>query len=1120
MKILTPDKWQSFVLPTNKFNGLEFEKLVGVLLNRRFGGTWKQTAQSWDDAHDYECAFTEGKRWAECKMHKANLSTSHIAKTLVLAINFDVDFILIFSYSRLVKNAVIQLGIFAGRLNKKVVVYDDEKFERLILESLTREQFTYFFPDVAFEEPPSFSGSATILSLKTFFCKDVTVSYSQLGEVDNLNSPEIVNVARKSLNSYELILESNSSNEENIQLDFSQYFDERGNFKHETGVVNLPKLLSTSDYSPMDGNMPEMENVMNLHLLPHEIVSVRLYVCPQLPRLNVLPAIGVKVRKEYFAFDPYRFQVAEITTPAFIGTKLLEKQDELAADADILGRVQLDVVSGKSGVGKTRFIMELIKKLATRNFDIYILSGENFKETKSLYDFIPELLSQLYKLPNLEYLATNQDEKISFVKNNRSDLFDGLNILKSCINDKKIPEKSTLQDVVRMVKRIFLRTKSALFIDDVQFFNEDILAFLRELSDLQGTPGRNLICYVFNTELLSLHSKHFMLYEQLRKRKFSRHTEINVFDKESVRLFIDSIFDMKDPNKFSEYMPDIYERITTHILHRPYFLMQFIMLAMDMNIISFNAGKYFIRNVSGLNKLLTDISEREQDILKMRYNGLKHTEQIVICLLNTFGSMNRLVFVSNGIIKDEDVVNLIKGEFIKDEDGQLIFYHSIMEKYFLDNPEIFSSTISKACIAQTTKNEWLEKEYPMAVYFLTRDSKFLEHAIIQLSSFNLLTDRNKCYASAILSGIYQRKTNPQKYLNHILKVVDFYSCNNKKLCLNTLETIWRLVRGYNIGNDTARAWIEIIWGIGSYHTVFGDFDRSRAILKEGLERLKTLKIDKLLRWELESRLVNRISVSYKQERRLQEAYIETCKCSELAEKAGSIIMRCFAKIDLGYIYLGMENKKDLVHSAWSEMTEIYRCHTAYIWQQDPDAALACLLVSGLLKGIEKKYNECLSLNRELLTRAIEYGSGYYELQARRALIFFKFKARDIDLLQEEIRELLALAERYHLYKYNVFGYHMSALIYEMEHELSHARKQYELLSIELGAHPERYSYLLIEVYLAFQDMLRFIREYNFAPTMNFDLQNRLSELYSRKKNDYPDLENCQFRTGNMYCNIP
>lgn len=1117
MKILTPDKWQSFVLPTNKFDGLKFEKLVGVLLNQRFRGTWEQTEQSWDNAHDFECSFTEGKRWAECKMHKAHLSTSHIAKTLVLAINFDVDFILIFSYSQLVPNAVLQLGIFAGRLNKKVVVYDDEKFERLILDCLPREQFSLFFPDVAFEDLPSFSRQETILSLKTFFCKDVTISYNQLRGVGNLNSPEVVSVPRKSLNSYELILESNSSNEEDVQLDFSQYFDEEGNFKHETGAVNLLELLSGSERPLIDRSR---HDIMTFHLLPHEIVSVRLYICPQLPRYNVIPAIGVRVKEEYFAFEPYSFQVAEITTPTFIGAKLLEKQDDLAADADGLGRVQLDVISGKSGVGKTRFVMELIKKLASRNFDIYILSGENFKETKSLYDFIPELLSQLYKLPNLEYLATNQNEKISFVKNDLSNRFDGLNILRSCINDKKIPEDSTLQDVVQMVKRVFLCTKSALFIDDIQFFNEDILAFLRDLSDLQGTPGRNLICYVFNTELLSIHSKHFMLYEQLKRRKFSRHTEIDVFDKDSVRLFIDSTFDMKDPNKFSEYMPDIYERITTRILHRPYFLMQFIRLAMDMNIISFDAGKYFIRNVSGLNKLLTDISEREQDILTMRYNGLKTTEQVVICLLNTFGSMNRLVFVSNGIIKDEDVVNLIKGEFIKDEDGQLIFYHSIMEKYFLDNPEIFSSTISEACITQIVSNTWLEKEYPMAVYFLTRDSKFLEDAIIQLSSFNLLTNRNKCYASAILSGIYQRKINPQKYLNHILKIVDFYSCNNKRLCLNTLEIIWQLVREYNIGNDTARAWIEIIWGIGSYHTVFGDFDRSRAILKEGLERLKPLKIDERLCLELESRLVNRISVSYKQERRLQEAYTETCKCLELAEKAGSVIMRCFAKIDLGYIYLGFENKKDLVHSAWSEMIEIYRCHTAYIWQQDPDAALACLLVSGLLKGIEKKYDECLSLNRELLTRAIEYGSGYYELQARRALIFFKFKTGNINLLQEEIRELLALAERYRLYKYNVFGYHMSALIYEMEHELSHARKQYELLSIELGAHPERYSYLLIEVYLAFQDMLRFIREYNFAPTMNLDLQNRLSELYSRKKNDYPDLENCQFRTGNMYCNIP
>ncbi len=1121
MKILTPDKWHSFIDPrTNRFDGLKFEKLVNCLLNRKFSGTWIPTSRSWDNAHDFECIYTEGKRWAECKMYKRHLSTHQIAKTLVLAINFDVDSILIFSYSPLVPNAIIQLGSFAGRLGKKVIVYDDEKLERLIFECLEREQLAIFFPDIDYDVLPPWLPSEALLSLKTFFCKDVTVSYCQIRDIDNLNGPGIVSVARKSLNTYELILESNSSEEEEVRLDFSRYFDKGGNFKHETGAVNLPKLLSVSGCVSADDTMRKLGRMVKLSLLPHEIASVRLYISPQLPQLNILPAIDVRIKNECFAFEAYRFQVEEISTPAFIGAKLLQKQEKLAADADGRGQVQLHVVSGKSGVGKTRFIMELMKKLAARNFDVYIISGENFKEEKNLCDFIPELLTQLYKLPNLEYLATMQNEKISFTNIEQPEQFDGLNILKSCINDKKIPATCTLQDVVHVMKSVFLRTKSVLFVDDVQFFSEDILAFLWKLAELQGTPGRNLICYVFNTELLPLHSKHFMMYERLKKSTLSKHTEIDVFDEDSVRLFIDSTFDMDGLGKFSDYLPDIYERITTRIHHRPYFLMQFIRLAMNMQAISLVADKYLVRNIPSLDRLLTEISEREQDILRMRYNGLQNTEQVVICMLNALGSLDRLAFVSNGIISEKDVASLTKEEFIKDEDGRLIFFHSIMEKYFLDNPDIFSSATSEICIAKITGNPRLEQQYPMAIYFLTRNPKYLERAILQISSFNLLTTRNKCYASSILSGICQGNTNPRKYLPHIMKIVNFYSYNNKKLFLNTLETIWELVSEYNADNDMAGALIEIIREIGSYHTVFGNFDRSRMLLKEGLARLATLKIDEQLRCELESRLVNRIAVSYKQEHYLREAYVETCRGLGLAKKAGSVTMQCLSKIDSGYIYLGMADKNSQVVNDWSVMTTIYRSHAADIWQKDPDTALACMHVSCLLKGVEGNYGECLLMNRDLLAKAIEQGSGYYELQARRASIFFCFKAGNFGTLQEGIRELLALADRYRLYKYNIFCYHMSALIYETKHELTLAREQYELLSKELTAHPRRYNCLSLEMYLAFQDMLRFLQEHDFAPMMNLNLQNRLSELYARKEYGYPELENCQFRTGNMYCNIP
>ena len=98
---------------TNK--GIQFEDLIEMILCRLFPEKrlkFSPTKKSHDGSKDFWAL--DGNHdlwWAECKNSAPNLSLKIISPTLFMAELYDIDYLMIFSYSRLNSNLLRKIGI-------------------------------------------------------------------------------------------------------------------------------------------------------------------------------------------------------------------------------------------------------------------------------------------------------------------------------------------------------------------------------------------------------------------------------------------------------------------------------------------------------------------------------------------------------------------------------------------------------------------------------------------------------------------------------------------------------------------------------------------------------------------------------------------------------------------------------------------------------------------------------------------------------------------------------------------------------------------------------------------------------------------------------------------------
>lgn len=220
--------------------------------------------------------------------------------------------------------------------------------------------------------------------------------------------------------------------------------------------------------------------------------------------------------------------------------------------------------------------------------------------------------------------------------------------------------------------------------------------------------------------------------------------------------------------------------------------------------------------------------------------------------------------------------------------------------------------------------------------------------------------------------------------------------------------------------------------------------------------------------------------------------------------------------------MGIADKKNLVIKYWGKVKNFSENYYDELFEADSDTAMACKHIHGLILGIQGEYTTATFFASELLSIALKEYSAYYELQARRAMIFFEYLAGEkSSLLEEQINTLIIVSTKYNIFKFHIFAYHMLAIYYEDISKLELAKKSYTTILSRIFDTKHGFNIKSLDIYLLYRDSKRFFIENNCLEEYPLSISQRklLEQIYS-DCTIYPIKANCMFSVGGKYLNIP
>jgi hypothetical protein len=872
--------------------------------------------------------------------------------------------------------------------------------------------------------------------------------------------------------------------EEHLTIDFSSLFNENGQLDYRFNFVNLPTILSENHRIRNANLSKEVFRYTKYErtLRPGQIFSLKLYFIPvDIGELKI-PSFNFQFGKIKEQFISKKLIVSNLSAPPLIGSQIHETIHSTDQVISSNNRVVFQIVSGDSGVGKTRYAKEIIDRLLRYNFHVNLIDGAtNNCETHA--KFIVELLTQLYKLPN-PYNFENKDVAFNiYEKDGVYSKPDELvyATIRLCIQNQRIESKLYENELIPLLHRLILSRRSALIIDNVQALDAESIELLKKLMVLSQTIGQNFVMYIFNTEVMDYNSKTGSFYNQLHDKSLYKSSLVRIksFKLSEVRLFVDSTIRLRNNRYFSKEHKNVFQQIVKNIPAKPFYLSQFIDLLLQDEVITLEEGDFYINNVVELHNRLIELSRRETDILSARLSKLTEEQRQLLSIISFFGELDIMIFKSL-IDKNLEITEwLIEVNFLKKEYEKLKFVHSLMDGFFVNKIDEQRTYFTAETKNKFFKNGFLLKHFPHVLFAITPQSSLFDTAVAKINNLSELSARNKFYANSILEFIYlsNEEVQPDQYLYAIIKVISFASFNDKRLFLIKLLEMWGYLKDY-MPTDGIQAvyYIEIARECGSFFAVHGEYAKSILFLDEVIEKVKGFKIDNGIRSRLIARLTNRKGVSFKQALEFDNSSKSLLLALDFSIQSGSIIEEYLTYIDLGYIYYGRDYERTKEY--WKTICRMPKQIEEKIFESDPETGLACILIKSLYNGIIGEFENSIVLANRLIRQSRHHCSTYYELQGLRAKAFFEFKTdASMENLENQLNKIIHLSSKANLYKYHVFAFHLLAVIYERYGNDENAKRQYQHILEEIK-NEEKFGHSL-EICLLISDSMKYYNKNKF-----------------------------------------
>jgi len=1048
MDILGPNYWTKFKRNNNgreAFNGELFEKLIRLVLDSHFNGNWDQTATTWDGGKDFvDRSITGEEAWAECKMYKSALSIKVVSNTLVMAISHNpkVKRLLIFSFSRLNENTKQHLSRFSESSNIEVQVFDDQKLEGLILSSklALKRFFPSFKPSYQVSQPAG-------LDIIPSFSTDVHIEYAQLMGIDGLNKLRKPFVPINTPCLYEIFLRSNQiTRKERIVLDLSP----------------LTKRENAINFLNRDAVSLDTDHCLYKELLPGELTSMKFLLAPVSTSVQAIPAISYRIGRKKASLPTIPIKVLRLNRPSLVGKPVYDALEAFETRISSKNTITLATVSGKSGVGKTRFLEEAEMRLLSHNYLVFRMDGRD-NRCEVFNTFVIALLAQIWRLPNINLFSSDPN---TYIRSQNGDtLFDKVcsYVYQSYTEKKNLAEE--LEQILDLAIRGLISQRAALVIDNVQKLDHSTLHFLTKLSErITGTVGQVAVLFAFNEDEL-IYSTDAALFRNKLQREASltkgpiQFFELPQFSRNSVEMFLNTICgSMDSKEKFTTHYPVLTDLIYESVLPRPLDLYQLFLAAQDEDkqIARIEDGFFFVKDTEAFYELVKRVNKTTEAILAERLKSLtfKEGQLRLLLVLAYLGEGDVNLFISLSGCSSNEVDRLIEGGWMRYTTGnQVDFYHPSIERFLIEiiNHEnhnkdlqfVREQSLTEAIADKLLKSGFGEA-FPLARFTLSGgDSRFLDTALQTIKIFKdtVPTIRKKLHALALYEFIIQPSNiSPAAYIDSIQVICNLSAEGQIQ---NFVDRLWTCRQRLNSfvpdTNDIAYALCGIIRQYASCSNLVGKPEIGERVLLDELPKIDLLpdSIDTYMRSKIKVNYMNRRCVCLKDMGNVELAEEVGKEALEIALQFDHKEFVCLTLIDLCAIY--RNEKKDFVQyrNYLEQALSFYETNREEINELEPSIELSCLENEAQLEGLSGNIHAAIQSAEQLIRLTKRSYSHYYMLRGllakavincRQQLSEVQLNEREIESLKDIINQIEDLSIISRTERFHIKALHLHAIV--------------------------------------------------------------------------------------------
>lgn len=1013
MRHLDDDAWVQFKrhgrVPVC-FNGDEFETLVRILL-KEFPGTWEATPRTRDGGKDVvDRSILSDIAWAECKMYRAPISLQVVSNTLVMAIiESNVRRIFLFSYSDITDNAKHYLARYGSLTGKKVQVYDGDLLEVLILRS--SEVMTRYFPRYV-EGARAYEQTELQLLVTPYFSLDVHVRQHQLAHVEGAAKSREYHVPLHTPCLYELVLVA----------------------RHVHGVQTIQLALDLEAFADFEIlNAEQVEGYRQLTLDAGQTVSLPFYLAPKVSGALLIPSISlqgdtvVPVR-----LPPVPMRVSAFERPLLVGKFMREALAELDTLVSSGNINRICVISGRSGVGKSRFIDESMTHLLKSGYEIhyfdgtYVQSISGGRPETARYalsaQLIRSLLCSLWRLPDPASLSDHPPSDMP----GEAVLIGEFGPLSEMVYawdaERLLTERLA---VVDMIVKGYCSRRNAIIIDNVQTYPEAVIGLLDNVVQrIAGIPGQSFLLLAFNEDDLVFNAAAAMWSRTLNAKHgdIIRWKNLPEFSRTAAVEFINNLFEEKDDQgAYSETHPETLNLILEKILPRPLDLWQFAKGLEDRDAIRVGRSAFTIIDFAEFNRALQELHPERERLLNWRLTRLCATADLDVALaaITYLGPLS-LHELQNLSIDDAVSRLLIQASVLRENREQkLEFYHPSLTRHFIKHSKgnsLLTAQAKQQLHERASKvpehighgARWFGLAYDvgaeLAPYVAACAADFIDQDGAGASPLHLPAERLLSYVQA-----QQNLTHWWPLLQSLAGAAHIAAQGATAMLPTRTAYLYQMANRIAPvcppERDALPHWTHIIREMAGYVAVSEQTsEQADKVLCKALISLDECSLaDSESALALaRSQILNRRCVTLRKLRRHNEAAAAAQASRLIAESHGLMDLVCLNWVDQGYLDYGLAERNTQLCVSWNAACTHFDASNPAMGRHVHDIELIMALIQGNLDNLAGRFEQARGRFDQLLRESRDHAHVYYQLQGMAASATMLLRQAILDPKMTEI----------------------------------------------------------------------------------------------------------------------